>query len=141
MNTYAMWFRWAVFLGILQDFVVGLPGVFFPNGVLEYVGQPPAPDPIWIAFACLILVLLGTFYIFGAIDPFRYRPLAIFTVVARAAGVVFFFFLYRGWFPDWFGYVDLVLTLLQGSLLFLALRAGPERVPPTGAVQHAVVGR
>jgi len=141
MKTYAIWFRWAVFLGILQDFLVGLPGIFFPNGVLEYAGVPPAPDPIWPAFACLILVLLGTFYIPGAIDPFRYRPLAIFTVVARAAGVVFFFVLYRGAFPDWFGYIDLVLTLLQGGLLFLTLRTGPESVPPTGAVEHAVIQR
>lgn len=141
MRSYATWFRWAIFIGILQDFVVGIPGIFFPNGVLEYVGQPPAPDPIWVAFASLILVLLGTFYIPGALDPFRYRPLAIFSVVARAAGVVFFFILYRGWFPDWFGYVDLVLTLLQGSLLFLTLKHGPESVSPTGAGDYAIIGR
>jgi hypothetical protein len=141
MKPYALWFRWAVFLGILQDFVVGIPGIFFPNGVLDYAGLPPAPDPVWPAFACLILVLLGTFYIPGAIDPFGYRPLAILTVVARAAGVVFFFVLYRGQFPDWFGYVDLFLTVLQGGLLFLTFRAGPESVPPTGAVEHAVIHR
>jgi hypothetical protein len=130
----------AVFVGILQDFIVGIPGIFFPNGVLAYVGQPPVPDPVWVAFASLILVLLGTFYIFGAIDPFRYRPLAIFTVVARAAGVVFFFILYPGWFPVWFGYIDLVLTLLQGILLYLTFKQGPQYPSPIGAAEHAVVG-
>ena len=135
MNRYAMWFRWAVFVGILQDWVVGIPGTFFPNPVLELAKMEPAADPVWPAFASLILVLLGLFYIPGALDPFRYRPLAILTVVARAAGVAFFFGLYRGEFPDLFGfidfgYIDLVLTLLQGSLLYLTLRTGPTAVPP-----------
>ena len=129
MNKYAVWFRWAVFLGILQDWVFGLPGIFAPNAVLEFARVEPAADPVWPAFASLILILLSLFYIPGALDPFRYRPLAVLTVVARAAGVVFFMVLYQGQFPGWFGYVDLVLTVLQGSLLFLTYQAGPAPEP------------
>lgn len=139
MKRWAIWFRWAVFLGILQDWVFGLPGIFVPNAVLAFAKVELAAEPIWPAFASLILILLSLFYIPGAIDPFRYRPLAILTVLARVAGVVFFFVLYRGQFPEWFGYVDLFLALLQGSLLFLALRAGPVSAPSSrGAIEHAV---
>ena len=129
MTRSALWFRRAVFLGILQDWIFGLPGIFAPNAVLSFARVEPAAQPIWPAFASLILVLLSIFYIPGALDPFRYRPLALLAVVARIAGVVFFFVLYPGQFPAWFGYVDLGLAVAQGSLLFLAWQAGPALKP------------
>jgi hypothetical protein len=124
VNKYALWFRWVVVAGILQDWFFALPGMFIPNAVLGVAGAEPAVRPVWVAFSCLLLMLLSIFYIPGAVDPFRYAPLAAFTVVARAGGVVFFFFLYPGQFPPPFGYIDLTLTLLQGALLFLALLTG-----------------
>ena len=128
MNKPARWFRWAVVAGILQDWFFALPGIFIPNAVLGFAGAEPAVQPIWPAFACLLLMLLSIFYIPGAIDPFRYSPLAVATVVARAGGVVFFF-LYPGQFPAFFGYIDLTLTVLQGTLLALALIQGPAVEP------------
>jgi hypothetical protein len=125
VNKYAVWFRWAVFVGILQDWLLATPGVFFPNAVVRLVGVPPLEQPIWGAMASLVLLLLSFAYIPGAIDPYRYPPLAVFTVLARAAGVVFFFFLYPGQLPALFGYIDLGFTILQGSLLYLVWRARP----------------
>lgn len=125
MNTFALWFRWVVFAGILQDWFVALPGLFVPSAVLELAETSPAIDPTWVAFASLNLVLLSLFYIPGAVDPFRYSALAGLTVIARLAGVVLFFVVYPGVFPPAFGYIDLVLTIVQGTLLALALYVGP----------------
>jgi hypothetical protein len=129
VNTYAIWFRRAVLLGILQDWFFALPGIFIPNAVLAWVGADPALEPVWPAFASLLLVLLSVFYIPAAIDPFRYLPAAVMTVLARFAGVLFFFVLYPGRFPALFGYLDLTFGLVQGALLLLALRAGPVSEP------------
>lgn len=125
MNTPARWFRWAVVAGILQDWFFALPGILIPNAVLGMAQAEPVVQPIWPAFACLLLMLLSLFYIPGAVDPFRYAPLAAASVAARAGGVVFFFFLYPGQFPPFFGYIDLILTLLQGTLFALAMIQGP----------------
>jgi hypothetical protein len=125
MRKYGRYFRWAVIVGILQDWFFALPGIFIPNAVLGLAGTEPAVQPIWPAFACLLLMLLSIFYIPGAVDPIRHAPLAALTVVARAGGVVFFFFLYPGQFPTFFGYVDLTLAVLQGTLLALTLLEGP----------------
>jgi len=129
VNKPARWFRWAVVAGILQDWFFALPGILIPNAVLGFAGAEPAVQPIWPAYACLLLMLLSVFYIPAAVDPFRYSPLAAATVAARAGGVVFFFFLYPGQFPAFFGYIDLTLTVLQGTLLTLAMIQGPEAEP------------
>jgi hypothetical protein len=117
-NKYAHWFRWAVFLGIAQDWLVAIPGIFVPNAVLSLVAEP-AQQPVWPAFAMLLLFLLSLMYIPGALDPFSHRATAILTVVARGAGVVFFLVIWRGQTPAWFGYLDLTFTLIQGALLWL----------------------
>ena len=122
-NTFATLFRWAVFIGILQDWVLGLPGIFAPSAVLGLLGESVS-QPVWPAFASLLAVLLSLFYIPGALDPFRYRPIAILTVAARAAGVVFFLVIWRGQAPALFGYIDLTFTILQGGLLWLTYREG-----------------
>ena len=125
MNRFAIGFRWAVVIGILEVWFFALPGNFIPNAVLGVVGADPVLVPVWPAFACWILTLLSIFYIPAAVDPFRYIPLAVCTVAARLGGVVFFFVLVPGRFPPALGYVDLGLAVLQGALLLLALRFGP----------------
>jgi hypothetical protein len=131
VNKFAIGFRWAVVAGILQDWFFALPGLFIPSAILQLTGAEPAVQHVWPAYACLLLLLLSFFYIPAAIDPFRYDSFALFTVVARLGSVMFFFLLYPGAFPALFGYIDLTLTLLQGSLLALAyLAAGPKVQPP-----------
>jgi hypothetical protein len=132
VNKYGRWFCWSVFAGILQDWFFALPGIFYPNTVLGVAQTEPATQPIWPAYACMLLILLSIFYIPGALNPIRNASLALFTVVARLGGVIFFFLLYPGQFPAFFGYIDLTLTLLQGSLLFLTLLQGPDLEPAAG---------
>src|SRR5206468_846182 len=92
-------------------------------------GADPVAPPVWPAYACLLLLLLSFFYVPAAVDPYRYSSFALFAVVARVGGVIFFFALYPGAFPPLFGYIDLTLTLLQGALLVLALLAAGPKVP------------
>src|SRR5205085_102321 len=81
-SRYALWFRWSVFVGILQDWLVAIPGVFVPNAVLALAAEPAA-QPVWPAFGCSLLLLLSLFYVPGALDPFSHRATAVLTVVAR----------------------------------------------------------
>jgi hypothetical protein len=119
---FATGFGRAMWLGILADWVLGIPGIFWPNATLAMAGQAPDLEhPVWPAFASLLLVLLSLFYIPGALDPRRYKATAILSVLARPPGVVFFLWLWPGLYPA-FGYLDLGLTVIQAPLLYLALR-------------------
>lgn len=129
MNKFAVAFRWSVIAGILQDWFFALPGLFVPQAILESVGAEPVPQHVWPAYASLLLLLLSLFYIPAAVDPYRYSFFAVFTVVARVGGVVFFFVLYPGQFPPLLGYIDLFLTVLQGSLLALTLFSAGPKIP------------
>lgn len=124
-NAYATWFGRATWLGVVVNWVLALPGIFWPNATLRLVGQPLALEtPVWPAFASLLLALLSAFYIPGAIDLFRYRATAILSVLARTAGVAFFLGLWPHQYPV-FGYLDLFFFCIQAPLLILALRRGP----------------
>lgn len=139
VNRYAIWFRWAVVIGILQDWLLGVPGIFRPNAVLQLVKVKPVEQPVWPAFASLLLTLLSVMYIPGAINPRRYRAVAILSVLARAAGVTFFFRLQRGKVPPWFGAIDLFFLLVQGPLLFLALRENRSTGALTEQTREALI--
>lgn len=123
-NKYAVWFRRAVWLGILANLVLALPAIFVPQLVLDFWGFRPSADPVWTAFAGLLLVLLSLFYIPGANQPYRYQFNAWLAVVARLAGVFFFLILNPGYYPA-FGILDGVLFLIQFPLLLLTMRARP----------------
>jgi hypothetical protein len=119
---FATWFGRAMWLGILADWALGIPGIFWPNATLAMAGQAPDLEhPVWPAFASLLLMLLSLFYIPGALDLRRYKATAILSVLARLAGVVFFLGLRPGLYPA-FGYMDLGFLVVQAPLLYLALR-------------------
>ena len=103
MNVYARCFRWFVVLGIVQDLVMALPGVFFPRTVLGVLGIE-VDDPAWPAFAALLLVLLGLFVLLG--KP-RGQPTG-----AYAASVGYFACL-------GLGFITVELVLLQNLTLLL----------------------
>jgi len=136
MNKYAIWFGRAMWLGIIIDWVLAIPTIFAPEWVLGLLQLEPTQDPVWTAFAALLVFLLSLFYIPGANQPYRNRFSAWFGVLARPPGVMFFFILYPGAYPL-FGLVDLGLFLIQLPLLLLALKeAPPEEAPeqePTAA--------
>jgi len=120
-------------LGILADWVLGIPAIFAPNLTLDLFGLRGSPNPVWVAFSALLVVLLSLFYIPGAIAPYRYVASAWLGVLCRPPGVLFFLLLWRGQYTM-FGLLDLLLFVVQGSLLILAMRA----VRWTGETQEEV---
>ena len=105
--------------------------------MVQLAGADPVTPGLWPAYACLLLMLLSIFYIPAAVDALRYSTFALFTVVARLGGVIFFFVLYPGAFPPLLGYIDLTLTLLQGLLLALTLINAGHAVPPSAPAVEA----
>lgn len=122
----ALWLKRTLWAGIIADLVLGIPAIFWPETVLDLIGARQTLDPVWSSFAGLILVLLAIFYIPGANQPYRYRFNAIMAVLARPPGVIFFLWLWAGFYPA-FGYLDAVLFLAQFPFLIMALQLIPER--------------
>jgi hypothetical protein len=129
MNTPAKWFRRAVWLGIVGNWVLTLPTIFAPERTLDLLGLRATHDPVWTAFAALLVFLLSLFYIPGANWPYRYRFNAWFAVFARLAGVIFFLFLYPGLYPA-FGLFDGFFFLIQFPLLLLTMLKRPAEEAP-----------
>jgi hypothetical protein len=124
-NFWAVWFRRALWLGIIQDFVLALPAIFWPNQLLALLGLTEAVEPEYASFAATVLIVLGAMYIPAAINPYKHPVVAWLSVLARPPGIIFFFFIYPGVYPL-FGIVDSVLTILQIPLLTLAFYAVPK---------------
>ena len=124
-NRWARWFQVVMWLGILQDFVLAFPTIFWPAAMLAALRQTVPLDTAWVSFAATVLVVLGAMYIPAAWNPYRYPWTAWLAVLARPPGVIFFFMLYAGTYPV-FGWVDLVLTSLQLPLLLLTF-FGPRQ--------------
>jgi hypothetical protein len=125
-NRYAPWFRRAVWLGIIQDWALGIPAIFAPEKALKLLNQRPTRDPIWTSFASLMTVLVSLFYIPAAQDPIKNQTTAVLTVLARPPGVAMFLVFRRGLYPL-LGYIDGFMTAIQVPLLFLTLRAERRR--------------
>lgn len=123
MNRYATWFRWAVIIGVVANLGFAIPGVFAPNSVLRLAQTSESLDPKWTAFAAWLLMLLSFLYIPGALDPYRYRQIAVLSVLSRLGGVIFFFIIKAGDFTPLFGLLDLFFFLLEAPPLFLLIRA------------------
>jgi hypothetical protein len=120
MKNYTAWFKYAMWLGIIQNLVLGIPAIFAPNWLLGLVGQRLALDPIWASFAGLLLCLLTLSYIPGSNAPYRYPISAWLSVLSRPPGAIFFLLLYPNVYPL-FGIIDLVLCLIQIPLLILVM--------------------
>jgi hypothetical protein len=120
MNKFAVWFGRLVWLGIVANLVLAIPGLLWPEQVLTFLGFPPASPSLWPSFACLLLILLSLFYVPGAINPFHYRANAYLAVFSRLVGFAFFI---AG--PSTYyllGLFDLAFAIPQGILLLLALK-------------------
>ncbi len=127
MNSYALWFRWALILGLLKDWFFALPGIFIPNAVLAFLGSGVATFPIWPAFGFLLFTLVTLFYIPAAVNPFRYQPNAWLAILARFAIALFFLVTGAGG-GLLLGAADLILAVIQVGLLIMALYSR-ETVP------------
>ena len=113
------WFRRVTWLGIVANMALAIPTMLAPERMIEFVGLPAATPLLWPRFAALLLILLSLFYMPAAIDPVRYRLVALLTLVSRLAGVVFFVG-FQSTEYHMFGYFDLAFLVPQAILLFMS---------------------
>ena len=133
MNTYAVWFRRIVLLGVVVNLALSIPTLLVPEKMLALFSLPLVEPVIWVQFSANLLILLSLFYIPAAIDPFRYQTSAWLAVFSRVAGVIFFLTQARIYLL--FGLLDLCFAIPEGVLLILAYRANKtvSELQKTGA--------
>ena len=125
-NSYSIWFGRVVWLGVLANLSFALPAIVVPGLTLAFLNLDPAVPTIWVQFSGLLLLLLSLFYLPAANNLYHYRANAYLSILSRFAGVVFFgvgilwLGLSRAYLP--LGVADLVFGIVQGILLFFALR-------------------
>lgn len=115
------WFKRVMWLGIVGNIVVAVISIAVTPTVLELLQLPAAQPLIWPRFAAFLLILLSIFYVPSALDPVRNRFAAVFAVICRFGGVIFFLIVGGGYIV--FGLFDFVFGLPQAILLALGLRA------------------
>lgn len=132
MNNYAKWFGRVVWLGIIANLFFVIPCCFFPETLLSLLKmQIPVPI-IWVSAAGLLLLEISILYIPGAIDPYCYKATAWMSVlVTRRGGGSSFFLCAVFSFGQSLGFlsialVDLCFGIVEGILLYLALREQPD---------------
>lgn len=130
MNPYAKWFGRVVWLGIFVNMFFVVPLLFFPEALLSLL-QMQIPVPIiWVRAAGLLLLELSILYIPGALDPYRYKATAWMSVLVTRGGGSSFFLVAVFFFGQDLGFltialVDLFFGVVQGILLYLAMREQP----------------
>lgn len=134
----ARWFTRVVWLGIAANLALAIPTLLMPARMLTFSRLPVTEPVLWTQFAALLLILLSAFYVPAALDPRRYSLVAILAVLARLAGVVFFF----GFQPSeyhLFGYFDLMFFVPEAVLLMMlrSVPATPRLAPVIGDVSRS----
>ncbi len=124
MKMQVKWFYRIVWLGVLIDWVFGVPAIFAPNATLNFFWQTTSPNPLWVAFSALLQVLLSFFYIPGAGDPYRY-PASAWLGVAARCGLAVFFLVFYPWQYPFFGLAHLLVFFGQLFFYILVLRTPP----------------
>ena len=124
-QKYLTWFQRVMWLGIVANIVVAAISIAITPTVLDLLRLPPAQPLVWPRFAAFLLILLSIFYVPSALNPVRNRFAAVFAVICRFGGVIFFLIVGGGYIV--FGLFDFVFGLPQAILLALGLRGAGAR--------------
>ena len=126
MNTYAVWFKRVVWLGILLNFSFALSAFFIADQLLAFLQLGSVESTVWLFNYSVLLVLLSCFYIPAASDPSRYWVNSWLLVAARLIpATTFFIGVFIDYMPTGFltlGIGDFSIGIVEGILLTLALR-------------------
>lgn len=141
MNYYAKWFGRVVWLGIFVNMFFVIPLCFFPEFLLSLINLRIPVPIIWVRASGLLLLEISILYIPGAIDPYRYKATAWMSILVTRGGGASFFFGAVFLFGQRLGFlsiaiVDLFFAVVQGILLFLALKTEePQAFDPSNMSQ------
>ncbi|MEH2123823.1 hypothetical protein [Nostoc sp.] len=128
MNNYAKWFSRVTWVGIIVNMLFVIPSCFFPELMLTFL-KMHIPEPIiWVRATGMLLFIISTFYVPGALDPYRYQATAWISIFpSRAFGSTFFIcaVLFFGQDKGFLSiaFVDLFFGLAELILLTLAMRS------------------
>jgi hypothetical protein len=126
MNTYIVWFKRVVWLGILINFTYGIFAFIIPEQLIKFFQLGSSDSTVWLFNYSVLLVLLSCFYIPAANDPYRYLVNCWLLVAARLIpATTFFIGVFIGYMPRGFltlGTGDLTIGIAEAILLTLALR-------------------
>src|SRR5437868_6743374 len=84
------WFRVLMWVGIAANIIVALISIIWTESVLNFLNLDMAQPLVWPRFAAFLLILLSTFYVPSALDPFVHRYSAFVSILCRFGGVGFF---------------------------------------------------
>ena len=132
MNTYAKWFNRLTIIGVLINILgMALPFIFASQWIMDWLGLPGGGGSIvWMRQAGLLLFYISLLYLPGGRDPWRYSWNAKFSVLVRMTIGLYWFFLVlvEGRTRSFliFGFLDVPLALLQGFVLWQALKTSPR---------------
>jgi hypothetical protein len=90
MNHFKNWFCRVLEVGIAVNLALAVPVLIAPAWTLSLVSIPPPEPLLYARFAGLLVILLSMAYLPAALDPDRYRAVAWFAVLSRAAAATFF---------------------------------------------------
>lgn len=126
MNTYAVWFKRVVWLGILLNFSFALSVFFIADQLLAFLQLGSVESTVWLFDYSVLLVLLSCFYIPAANDPSRYWVNSWLLVAARLIpATTFFIGVLISYMPTGFltlGIGDSTIGIVEVILLTLTLR-------------------
>ncbi len=141
MNTYAVWFKRVVWLGILANFTYAILAFVIPYQLTTFLQLGSLDSTVWLFNYSVLLVLLSCFYIPAADDPERYIVNSWLLVAARIIpATTFFVGVFTAFMPKGFltlGIGDLSIGIVEAILLTQALKKsaiqkkGDGQVPAT----------
>jgi hypothetical protein len=125
MNRFARLFSWSIWSGLLVIVFVALPGIFYPASVADLFHVRPPAEPIWPAFAFLLLFIVSWFHVAAALSPLDRLPTAFIVVIGHLLLALFCFWIYPSYQTGslrWAGTVELTIGVIQFVLLVLTIR-------------------
>ena len=91
MNTYIVWFKRIVWLGILINFTYAIFAFVIPEQLITFFQLGESNSTVWLFNYSVLLVLLSCFYIPAAQDPDRYLVNCWLLIAARLIPATTFF--------------------------------------------------
>ena len=116
-----IWFKRLMWLGIIANLIAAVIAMAWPSCVLALLHLEPAYPLVWVRHSGLVLLSLTLFYIPAALSPLRALFIAIFAILARVLGIVFFLFVGGAYL--WFAAYDALFAVPQAILLWRAWKA------------------